>query len=813
MNLSKKQKKQWKKRLGASVVLLSSVGGIMTTSLTARTVLAEENKKTVVPTTQSTQTKDNKKKDILVNPNNGEKAVKTKSVLKASEYIPVQEDKNTTVVEDGTLIPSKYEFNAQFVKGKTTVEYLGDGWKDKIPVQGGLSESGKHIFHNDIVKGETGVIYHNVSVQGEEVDLRIMVKDFTKLTKYDDAFIAFNDAYAIGFWLNSRMNDLTVENTYLKAGTTEEIEMNGFQTWSDIDWLQSVTLPKSTVDKVDQIIVSPDSWLQVQNNDDGSKKYAELDNVGSEDLDPWAMFTALFTGVSTFEYTFSTNKDLNAELTEDWDGALAWLGNSGYKPAGSEVPAPTKDVTDSDELNVQHNTLENMQEGFTFTVSQTIPGETEKFFHKSFSMTDILIPELEPVGNVRTVDETGEDRSNYFIDKSKDNTVHVVATEEALKTQDFYAHTYSFIFDAQVRSGQSLDKYLQEDGKYHFPNTAKTTIDGKDKDTPTTETVVEDVDTNPQKSFMEKDGSESKDEKIGKKGDEVTYSVRNQLPYNLAGKSLRLTDNVNQVIAIKPETVKVEVTDDNVEEQAPEKGPKPTSERDEKAELAKWIAKGNTYLNHSEAYDQATLKELEKAIEHASATLADENVSKEALQKEIDTLIGLSKRLEGKETAEKVKPEKAKWVDVTDKGTLTVDEKTGQIQWTMSDAGELSGKHYRMSFSGVLKEDVDFSKEKQEDGYAVIPNVVTEEIGDKKKETNEVVYKVKEEPKEETPETPVTPDKPETPTPETPEKPQFLPNTGMSVGTAASAVAIMATTALAGTAYIVKRKKFDKKGD
>lgn len=781
--LSNKQKKVWKKRLAATMVLGATVAGVATTSTI---VLAEKGNEQKVESPT--------KYEKALGKSDAKKAI---SSFASSDYVSVLDDPESTIVDDKTIISSDYDFSAGFIEGKTTVETIGEGWEDGLrQPDGSLSSRGIHISEKDIVKGETGVIYHHVSANGQDVDMKMTVKDFTGYDQGQIGTLAINVEDQIGSWIN-RMVDITFDVEFLKAGTNEQIPLTGYYTWSDIDWLQSVTINKDMVDKSDGILVSSDSWLQTKTLEDGSKKFAEVNNEGSDDLDPWAMFTVLFRDVSDFSYTFSTNADPSKEWTEENDWEYAWQGNTAVKPAQSEVPAPTKLVSDSDELDVTSNTLDEMKEVYHYKINQIIPGELEKLYHKSYELFDSVIPELERVSDITIVDETGTDRSSWFNDLSKGNEIHVVAKDDAMSDSEFYAHTYSFEFDAQVKVGADLSKYLNEDGFYHFPNEAKAVIDGEEKTTPPTDTIVKDYDSDPQKYNVDENGEETTDALKGKKGDSVSYSIRNQAPYSITGKEFSLTDNVSDYVDIDSDSVKVEMTDDNVSESNSNVDNSTTDVEDEdlKVTLNKWIVKAEEYLADSENYDETAIATLQEFTDTAKEDLAKEDVSDKVLQTDIDALISAIKVLDeevdsdsdkDKDTStnkETVDVKDAKWTDITDEGTLTADKETGQIKWTLSKekSSMLAGKHYRLTFGGTLSKDLDYSLLEQEDGYAIVPNVATETIGDEEKDTNEVDRLVPEEEEPEVPVDPETPKEPETTPSETPKESVVKEDTGAKV--------------------------------
>ena len=591
---------------------------------------------------------------------NSEQLEQARKVTQNKNTTKLVNDDNTTVVSDDTMISPEYSFFVQFIKGKTTVDTFGEGWTEGIHTAENEKDSkGISIPVDKVVKGKTGVIYHHVSAFGQDVDARFTIKDYKEAKDVNgntasDGTIAFNTSGQVGAYQN-RINEATYTVEFLKAGTNEPISLDGFYTFSDIDWTQYITLHKDMLDKATGILADSTCWLDLTENEDGSKTFAETENQGSDDYDLTAMFTVLFKDLSKFDVSFGaadTAVDVPVETNwGDWD----WFGNTAVKPAKSEDPNPTKAVTDSDETNVENNHLDTMSETFTFNITQNILGELPQFYHTSFEMKDELIPELKRTSDVRIVDETGKDRTSFFTDKSKDNTVDVVATEETLKNQDFYGHTYMFSFDAKVREGMSLEKYYnKEDNKYYFPNQAETLINGEENPTNETDTDVDETpDKDPIKKIIDSEGKEV-DLTQAKQGDTVEFVISNPegVPYSAIGQKVTISDDLEDVLQLEDKTIKMEVAD-----------------------------------------------------------------------------LG----------------EDAEFKDVTDQGTLTTDDKTGKVSWTVDDGSLLAGKQYRLTIGGTVKEEADFSSYVDDSGNITIPNVAHQVIGETDKPTNEVNVVVEQE--------------------------------------------------------------------
>lgn len=584
---------------------------------------------------------------------NSERLGKAKKVTNTNDSNKLINDPNTTVVTEDTLISSEYSFFVQFIKGKTTVSTFGEGWTEGMrTVENEKDPKGISIPVDKVVKGKTGVVYHHVSAFGQDVDARYTIKDYKEAKDVNgntasDGTIAFNKSGQVGAYQN-RINEATYTVEFLKAGTNEPISLDGFYTFSDIDWTQYITLHSDMLDKSTGILADPTCWLVLTENEDGSKTFAEVNNQGSNDYDIHAMFTVLFKDLSKFDVSFgAADTAVDVPVQTNW-GDWDWFGNTAVKPARSDDPNPEKTVTDTDEKEVTQNQLAQMNETFTYSITQNISGQLEQFYHRSFELFDEIIPELERMSEVKVVDETGEDRSNFFKDQSDGNKVHVVATEEALNTQGFYGHTYTFSFDTNVREAMNLDKYFnQEENMYYFPNQAKTVINNKEKLTNQTQTKVgETPDDNPIKKIKDSNGKEVDISQV-KQGEAVEFVISNPtgVPYSSIGKPVSIYDDLEDVFMLDDKSIKMEIAD-----------------------------------------------------------LGDQ----------------------------------VEFTDITDKGNLLIDKEAEKATWSIEDGSILAGKQYRLTISGTVKTDVDFSSYVDDSGNIRVPNIAYQIIGDEEKTTNQV---------------------------------------------------------------------------
>ena len=113
--------------------------------------------------------------------------------------------------------------------------------------------------------------------------------------------------------------------------------------------------------------------------------------------------------------------------------------------------------------------------------------------------------------------------------------------------------------------------------------------------------------------------------------------------------------------------------------------------------------------------------------------------------------------------------------DVTEQGTLKVDEEGESFIWTPKDPSKFKGKKVIVQVGAKFKEDKNGNYKKYEkDGKYVVPNVAELGSGDKDKvkKSNKVITELTPKKEDKTvPPKKDTPDKPSTPKKDTPDKP------------------------------------------
>ncbi|EGO2713088.1 isopeptide-forming domain-containing fimbrial protein [Enterococcus faecalis] len=477
---------------------------------------------------------------------------------------------NASLVTEDDEASAKYSFIAKFIQGVTTVETSGKGWTDNVPVNMPPQKwDGKvGLDVTKVGKGEAWIRYNNVGTadDGTPIDLKITIQDWEQYKNAQNMvsnnIVAFNNVSAIatyqgGFsWVKQTW-------TYLEHGTDKEKPVSGYYSWIDVDNLQGMTIGKETYESIDKLYVpTKDTIIKYKEEKDGGKTFYDSDDIPLDDGDDRGDFTFLYKNQASFDFTYSEDfaqreKNTGQPLPEKNNNQYSYFGYSAKKPVRTAPMIPTKTVTDSDETNVDKNTLEGLGEVYIYTVAHKVPDEKEEFYYSNYEMQDELMPELELVSDVEVTDETGKDVTNKYEPKHEGNLVRMVAKADVLKTADFYNHEYKFNFKTKIREGASLDKYLVE-GKLQIPNKAKIIQNNKEVPTDETQTTVKPKDPSIAKKILE--GDKEVDLTSAKVGDVVTFKLDVQVPNTKDMTSLVIQDDLEDVLEANKE-VKVTLSD------------------------------------------------------------------------------------------------------------------------------------------------------------------------------------------------------------------------------------------------------------
>ena len=427
-----------------------------------------------------------------------------------------------SVPTDGEKANSKYSFIAQVIPGKTklvpygNITFTKDSFISDVTGEK-MSRIGFPTTNNEAQKGKIGVIYQNVgSYNGKQIDLKIVITDWLQRKSESTGKVIGGNTISwrdgdIGLFSSCQATQ--TKWTYLDHSTGLPVNVTGYMTFNDIDWLQGVGLSNELFNKVDHIYVpSQDTKLSYLNNGKDDLIYTN-DPTNTPDNDEDHMFTMMYSsssmdliftnpmdqtdggGISskthplTNETSMKTDDSLDVskvaktEVTGSGVGG-SWFGYIAKKPLPTETLNPEKTVSDNDESEVTADMLDSLKEPVTYDIKHIVPDEFAEFYYGSYSMTDQINSMLK-IDSIKVTDETDKDRSSNFISTIDNNLIKYVATSSALKDPNFYNHTYHWTITTHLDLSQDLNKYV-ENGMVTFDNKAEVNIDD---DTNTSNTV------------------------------------------------------------------------------------------------------------------------------------------------------------------------------------------------------------------------------------------------------------------------------------------------------------------------------------
>lgn len=498
------------------------------------------------------------------------------NVMAASIY----DAPNTSIPSKTDVAPAKYEFIAQFNSEKSQVEPFGGVWTQKANIEG-RSKDWYSITPNASQKGKIGVKYTNVGMyEGEELDLIITVNDWH----------SFNGNQGSINYSRTQIGHITQQYDwvdqiwrFVKHGTMTPVQVSGFMTINDLDYQQQFTFSKETAQKVDKILVPVDNSKVAYNENGGAWQFYASGNYASNDYDNDAMFTFLYSDASELHFRWGRdNSDLNANSKPDSILASGdYFGYLAKKPIRTETLVPAKKVSDKDESQVEHDQLTTNDEVFTYDVYHTVPDEWKDFYYQNYTFEDKLADVLN-VESVKILTEEGKDVTNWFKNESKGNALKYTAMPEVLQKADFYHHTYNYKIATKIKEGADLSPYVTKDGSIQIHNQANVTIDNTSQasNDVITEPVV--IDSAVVK-HIDVNGKLVEHQDL-KKGQTVQYKMDFQVPNNQKLDSLVLWDDMEDVLDLAKDSVKVMSGDKDVTAQG-------TLTINEKTEKLEWTAK------------------------------------------------------------------------------------------------------------------------------------------------------------------------------------------------------------------------------
>ena len=217
--------------------------------------------------------------------------------------------------------------------------------------------------------------------------------------------------------------------------------MKGFYSFRDIDASQGIVikngdhgkffnnLTDTDPNKLNGYVITGNDYIKYVKADEGDYFFAGDNKDYDSTYNTW--LTLLFnTGNSnSLNYIYKFNGNLSRKLIP------------------TEIPAPTKTVTDTDETSVS-NTLKSHGDEFTYNITYLVPAEGKEFYYTKYQLTDTLPNEVEVTSKgVEVFDEYGKDCKAYFDIKVNGNTVTITARDNDASQKDYYGKNSSGFYD------------------------------------------------------------------------------------------------------------------------------------------------------------------------------------------------------------------------------------------------------------------------------------------------------------------------------------------------------------------------------
>ena len=395
---------------------------------------------------------------------------------------------NTVVVNNDTTVSSKYSFIFRWIDGKTTAQTFnfGQGSFDstKADPNSYNGYGGTHyMYHlksrNDL--GKFGIIYHNVGTyRGKTIDLKITITDYDPRNpsggiQFSEGIISL-DTQDMAF-VKQRWD-------FYDAKTNEKVKINGYVTINDIDWTQGVTFDSETSKHIQNVLVTKDTIVDVTKS---NGEIAVQDSGLHKDIDPmtkkgWA--TVLFNDADNLTFKWCVH-DLDSKPYQchepekvkwkgRWDGD--YFGYTEKKLARTEIITPEKYIQSNGNKVTEKTITSN--DGVEYSLLHKVPDEISDFYYGSYELKD-EVPDCLKIKSYGIYNETGQNVSNLFDDKTSGNSIRYVAKKNSLEKNFFYGHDYYVKIKADVYK-PNVSKYkINHD--VQIKNNFTVTIDGKTK--------------------------------------------------------------------------------------------------------------------------------------------------------------------------------------------------------------------------------------------------------------------------------------------------------------------------------------------
>lgn len=342
-----------------------------------------------------------------------------------------------------------------------TTEESREAWRREYSRAGSL-------VNNDI-KGKYSVTYPAVGIYNNTViDVKATLIDYeAQSISGVTPLILLTDTY-----IGNKCNGVTwikVKYEFFKTGTSTRVSVKGNTSYYEVDGNQALVLDGTNKG----IYATNDSILKINkiNND----YYVGAFNGGNgEKKDPKYAFSEIFEG-NTIIRTFSYKEYPESANPNNIDNG--GMFHSAEPVSAAELPKPLKTV---------NKNKVDLDEEFTYTITQKIPAQLPQHYYKSYRIEDILESPLEVKQSNISIKNGNTDVTNNFTITVDGQKINIVANN--VSDDNFYGKTYTITIKTKIKSEADLTNYKSKEG-YTIPNHA--TAYYKDHTDPADETPVQ----------------------------------------------------------------------------------------------------------------------------------------------------------------------------------------------------------------------------------------------------------------------------------------------------------------------------------
>lgn len=217
------------------------------------------------------------------------------------------------------------------------------------------------------------------------------------------------------------------------------------------------------------------------------------------------------------------------------------------------------------------------------------------------------------------------DQGKISVDEKTQKVMWTANEPNKLKEKQLFVYIKGKLKDAD------FSQYVDDEGNIMIPNVAQLVINNEPTDSNKVNVETPDIDQTPVKSVLDKDGKET-ELTSGKKGEKVSFTVKNTAPYAAKGQAVTLSDDLENVLDLQEKEVKVEVKNGDQWEDITSQG---TFANNAEEEIVSWTLADGSVLAGKE-YRMTIVGTLKKDVDYSAymdktGNILIPNVAKETI--------------------------------------------------------------------------------------------------------------------------------------------------------------------------------------